>query len=112
MVKLEYYNTIPHMVEELTVVAVGPLSVFAIFLLLVLLCLIWQKAIGSFPEIGHKFIFCLGLQALLDPLFITLIDLAMGVRKLILFSVCCRWKEGTVQSQSVVHNITVTISLR
>lgn len=78
-VKIMYHNTLLHTIEEISVVAIGPLSVFVVFLLAVLLCYVSVKAFSVFPDIGHKVVMCLGLQAFFDPIFIAVIDGAIGV---------------------------------
>ena len=78
-VQIMYHNTLLHTVEEILVVLVGPLSVFLIFVLGVLLCAACLWALGSFPGVGHKIIICLGLNAMLDPFFIAIVDAPLKV---------------------------------
>jgi len=79
MVQIMYRNTLLHTIEEIFVVAFGPLSVFFIFVLGVMLCALTQRALGGFPQIGHKFLFCFGVQAMMDPFFIAVVDAAIKV---------------------------------
>lgn len=74
-----YHNTLLHTVEEIFVVAFGPLAVFLIFALSVALCAGTQWVLGGFPHIGHKIIICLGFQAMMDPLFIACVDAGIQV---------------------------------
>jgi len=38
-----------------------------------------QLILGMFPDIGSKFILAFGIQSFFDPIFITCVDLAIGV---------------------------------
>ncbi|XP_067943495.1 uncharacterized protein [Watersipora subatra] len=73
-VQIMYRNTLLHTVEEIVVVGMGPMSVFVIFALGVLFSFCTIRALGSFPNIGHKIIMAFGFQALMDPFFVTIMD--------------------------------------
>lgn len=60
-------------------VLIGPLGIIIMFVIMVLISFIVQKLIGSFPDIGSKFVISLGIQAFLDPLLIMIVDLGLKV---------------------------------
>ena len=78
-VELNYQSTLLRSREEIGMVLVGPFGIIIVFVILVLISFIVQKLIGSFPDIGSKFVIAFGIQAFLDPLLIMIVDLALKV---------------------------------
>lgn len=78
-VQIMYRNTLLHTVEEIIMVGVGPMSVFLLFALGVLFSAITTAVLGSFPNIGHKILLCVGFQAMMDPFFIAIVDAIIQV---------------------------------
>ena len=57
----------------------GPVSVFIVFLLAVTVSYASQKALNTFPDVASKIVWCLGIQAVFDPLFCLFIDCTIQV---------------------------------
>ena len=97
-----YHNTLLHSVEEMVIVALGPITVFILFLLTVIFCALTLKMLGSFPILGHKVILNLGAQSLFDPIFIAIVDAISKVSAKesalsTLLLACCRCYTGFSQ---------------
>lgn len=81
-VELCYQNSLLQTSEELVMVAVGPLTLNAGLLLMVLIKWGCQQLFDSFPSFLSKFIIALGLWTVLDPLAVLVVDSFLGVSHL------------------------------
>ncbi|XP_074841564.1 uncharacterized protein LOC142008281 [Carettochelys insculpta] len=77
-VDLCYQNSLLFTREELAMVVVGPLTLNAVMLLLVLIRWGCQQLFDSFPSFLSKFIMALGLWTVLDPLAVFVVDSFLG----------------------------------
>nr|XP_060630776.1 uncharacterized protein LOC132774583 [Anolis sagrei ordinatus] len=77
-VDLCYQNSLLHTHEELAMIVVGPLTLNAVMLLLVLMRWGCQLSFGSFPSFLSKLIMAWGLWTVLDPLAVFIVDAALG----------------------------------
>ncbi|KAJ8413210.1 hypothetical protein AAFF_G00092060 [Aldrovandia affinis] len=77
-VDLVYQNSLLHTREELAMVVVGPLTLNAVTLLLVLIRWGCQLILSSFPSFLSKFIMALGVWTVLDPLAVFAVDAVLG----------------------------------
>lgn len=76
-VNLNYQNTLLNTVKEISVVVIGPLFNITLFFLLILFCWGMQMLFGTFPNIFSRFIMAYGINALLDPIWIVIVDSAL-----------------------------------
>jgi len=65
--------------EEMLVVILGPLAVFVVFAFCVILTWLCQVIMGIFPDLGSKFVLMIGIQSILNPLLLIIVDLIQGV---------------------------------
>ncbi|XP_009883732.1 PREDICTED: orofacial cleft 1 candidate gene 1 protein [Charadrius vociferus] len=77
-VELCYQNSLLQRSEELVMVVVGPLTLDAGLLLMVLIRWGCQQLFDSFPSFLSKFIIALGLWTVLDPLAVFIVDSVLG----------------------------------
>ncbi|XP_064187283.1 uncharacterized protein ofcc1 [Anguilla rostrata] len=77
-VELVYQNSLLHTREELAMVVIGPLTLNAVTLLLVLIRWGCQLIFSSFPSFLSKFIMALGVWTVLDPLAVFAVDAILG----------------------------------
>ncbi|XP_031445206.1 uncharacterized protein LOC116226444 [Phasianus colchicus] len=77
-VELCYQNSLLQTSEELVMVVVGPLTLNAGLLLMVLIRWVCQQRFDSFPSFLSKFIIALGLWTVLDPLAVFIVDSFLG----------------------------------
>ncbi|XP_054671017.1 uncharacterized protein LOC129202383 [Grus americana] len=77
-VELCYQNSLLQTSEELVMVVVGPLTLNAGLLLMVLIRWGCQQLFDSFPSFLSKFIIALGLWTVLDPLAVFVVDSVLG----------------------------------
>ncbi|XP_027532014.1 orofacial cleft 1 candidate gene 1 protein isoform X2 [Neopelma chrysocephalum] len=77
-VELCYQNSLLHTSEELVMVVVGPLTLNAGLLLMVLIRWGCQQLFDSFPSFLSKFIIAVGLWTVLDPLAVLVVDSFLG----------------------------------
>ncbi|XP_063180032.1 uncharacterized protein LOC134510710 isoform X2 [Chroicocephalus ridibundus] len=77
-VELCYQNSLLQTSEELVMVVVGPLTLNAGLLLMVLVRWGCQQLFDSFPSFLSKFIIALGLWTVLDPLAVFIVDSVLG----------------------------------
>ncbi|XP_010176153.2 uncharacterized protein LOC104532602, partial [Antrostomus carolinensis] len=77
-VELCYQNSLLQTSEELVMVVVGPLTLNAGLLLMVLIRWGCQRLFDSFPSFLSKFIIALGLWTVLDPLAVFIVDSVLG----------------------------------
>ncbi|XP_014732408.1 PREDICTED: orofacial cleft 1 candidate gene 1 protein [Sturnus vulgaris] len=77
-VELCYQNSLLHTSEELAMVVVGPLTLNAGLLLMVLVRWGCQQLFDSFPSFLSKFIIAMGLWTVLDPLAVFVVDSFLG----------------------------------
>uniref|UniRef100_A0A8C7NJR6 Orofacial cleft 1 candidate gene 1 protein n=1 Tax=Oncorhynchus mykiss TaxID=8022 RepID=A0A8C7NJR6_ONCMY len=77
-VELVYQNSLLHTREELAMVVVGPLTLNAVTLLLLLIRWGCQLAFGSLPSFTSNFIMALGVWTVLDPLAVFVVDAVLG----------------------------------
>ncbi|XP_075775939.1 uncharacterized protein LOC102458814 [Pelodiscus sinensis] len=77
-VDLCYQNSLLLTREELSIVVVGPLTLNAVMLLMVLIRWGCQQLFDSFPSFLSKFIMAMGLWTVLDPLAVFVVDVFLG----------------------------------
>ncbi|XP_065608741.1 uncharacterized protein LOC136058885 [Cyrtonyx montezumae] len=77
-VELCYQNSLLQTSEELVMVVVGPLTLNAGLILMVLIRWVCQQRFDSFPSFLSKFIIALGLWTVLDPLAVFIVDSFLG----------------------------------
>ncbi|XP_033926098.1 uncharacterized protein [Melopsittacus undulatus] len=77
-VELCYQNSLLRTSEELIMVVVGPLTLNAGLLLMVLIRWGCQQLFDSFPSLLSKFIIAMGLWTMLDPLAVFTVDSFLG----------------------------------
>lgn len=81
-VELIYQNSLLQTSEELVMVVVGPLTLNAGLLLMVLIRWVCQQLFDSYPSFLSKFIIAMGLWTVLDPLAVFIVDSFLGVSHL------------------------------
>lgn len=86
-VNLNYQNTLLNTVEEISIVVIGPFFNIILFCLLILFCWGMQRLFGTFPNIFSRFIMAFGINALLDPIWILIVDSALMRYKLIVITI-------------------------
>lgn len=86
-VNLNYQNTLLNTVEEISIVVIGPFFNIILFCLLILFCWGMQRLFGTFPNIFSRFIMAFGINALLDPIWILIVDSALMRYKLIVINI-------------------------
>lgn len=74
---LHYQSSLLFTREEVAVVLLGPFFNTFIFCLLILFSWGFQNVFGSLPDLGSLFIAAFGVQVILDPYWILLVDLAL-----------------------------------
>ncbi|XP_046869986.1 uncharacterized protein LOC124462461 isoform X3 [Hypomesus transpacificus] len=77
-VELLYQTSLLHTREEMAMVVVGPLTLNAFMMLLVLMAWGCQLAFGSLPSVLSLLVLAQGLWTLLDPLAVFLVDAVLG----------------------------------
>ncbi|XP_072306697.1 uncharacterized protein ofcc1 [Eucyclogobius newberryi] len=77
-VELVYQSSLLHTQEELAMVLVGPLTLNAVTLLLVLIRWACQHIFGSLPSFTSKLIMAQGVWTVLDPLAVFAVDALLG----------------------------------
>ncbi|XP_051879490.1 uncharacterized protein ofcc1 [Pristis pectinata] len=77
-VELSYQNLLLEMREELTIVALGPLSLNAALLIMAMIRWVCHLQFGSFPSFLSRFITAMGFWTVLDPLAIFIVDGILG----------------------------------
>ncbi|KAK7881587.1 hypothetical protein WMY93_029996 [Mugilogobius chulae] len=77
-VELVYQSSLLHTREELAMVVVGPLTLNAVMLLLVLIRWACQHIFGSLPSFTSKLIMAQGVWTVLDPLAVFAVDALLG----------------------------------
>ncbi|XP_078396058.1 uncharacterized protein ofcc1 isoform X2 [Cetorhinus maximus] len=77
-VELIYQNSLLHTCEELTIVALGPLTLNVAMLIMAMIRWICHVLFGSFPSFLSRFIMAMGLWIVLDPLAIFIVDGILG----------------------------------
>uniref|UniRef100_UPI00398ED48A uncharacterized protein ofcc1 n=1 Tax=Pristiophorus japonicus TaxID=55135 RepID=UPI00398ED48A len=77
-VELSYQNSLLHTREELTIVALGPLTLNVAMLIMAMIRWGCHVLYGSFPSFLSKFIMAMGLWTVLDPLAIFIVDGILG----------------------------------
>ncbi|XP_009958858.1 PREDICTED: orofacial cleft 1 candidate gene 1 protein [Leptosomus discolor] len=77
-VELCYQNSLLQTSEELVMVVVGPLTLNAGLLLMILIRWGCQQLFDSFPSFLSKFIIAMGLWTVLDPLAVFVVDSFLG----------------------------------
>ena len=74
---LHYQSSLLFTREEVAVVLLGPFFNTFVFSLLILFSWGFQIVFGSLPDLGSLFIAAFGVQVILDPYWILLVDLAL-----------------------------------
>ena len=78
-VGLNYQNTLLVTREEVAIVILGPVGVIALFALLVIASWLLQRVLGNVPDVGSKFIMAVGIQAVIDPVLVLVVDSILKV---------------------------------
>ena len=76
-VNLNYQNTLLNTVEEISMVVIGPFFNIILFCLLVIFSWCIQRLFGTSPNIFSRFIMAYGINELLDPIWILIVDSAL-----------------------------------
>ena len=76
-VVLNYQSTLPLTREEAGLVVLGPLFNTFIFSILVFFSWTVQRLFGGFPDLGSLFIAAFGIQVLLEPYWVALVDIIL-----------------------------------
>ena len=74
---LNYQNTLLNTVEEISMVVIGPFFNIVLFCLLVIFSWGIQRLFGTSPNIFSRFIMAYGINVLLDPIWILIVDSAL-----------------------------------
>ncbi|XP_059502324.1 uncharacterized protein ofcc1 [Stegostoma tigrinum] len=77
-VELCYQNSLLHTWEELTIVALGPLTLNVAMLVMAMIRWLCHILFGSFPSFLSRFIMAMGIWTVLDPLAIFIVDGILG----------------------------------
>ena len=76
-VNLNYQSTLLNTVEEISMVVIGPFFNIVLFCLLVIFSWGIQRLFGTSPNIFSRFIMAYGINVLLDPIWILIVDSAL-----------------------------------
>lgn len=76
-VVLNYQSSLLFTRELIAIVLLGPALNTLLFCLLILSSWIIQRLFGSFPDLGSQFILAYGVQSLLDPYWVFIVDMAL-----------------------------------
>lgn len=76
-VLLHYQSSLLFTREEVAIVLLGPFFNTFIFCCFILLSWLFQKVFVSFPDLGSQFIAAFGVQVVLSPYWILLVDMAL-----------------------------------
>ena len=76
-VNLNYQSTLLNTVEEISMVVIGPFFNIALFCFLVIFSWVIQRLFGTSPNIFSRFIMAFGINVLLDPIWILIVDSAL-----------------------------------
>ena len=76
-VTLNYQSTLLKTREEISMVVLGPFTNIIIFCLTVIFSWILQRLYGTSPNIFSRFIMAYGINVLLDPIWILIVDSAL-----------------------------------
>jgi len=77
-VELNYQATLLQARHEIGIVMMGPITNFLFFLLFVPLTMLFQRFFRWFPDVITLFILAFGIQTFFDPLWILIVDVALG----------------------------------
>jgi len=76
-VNLNYQSTLLNTVEEISMVVIGPFFNIVLFCFLVIFSWTIQRLFGTSPNIFSRFIMAYGVNVLLDPIWILIVDSAL-----------------------------------
>lgn len=76
-VNLNYQSTLLNTVEEISMVVIGPFFNIVLFCFLVIFSWAIQRLFGTSPNIFSRFIMAYGINVLLDPIWILIVDSAL-----------------------------------
>lgn len=74
---LNYQSTLLQTMQEISLVVLGPFTNIIIFCLMVLTSWLIQNLFGRFPSILSRFVMAFGMNSLLDPVWILMVDTAL-----------------------------------
>lgn len=74
---LNYQSTLLKTREEISMVVIGPFFNIILFCLTVIFSALLQRLYGTSPNIFSRFIMAYGINVLLDPVWILLVDSAL-----------------------------------
>ncbi|XP_072104762.1 uncharacterized protein ofcc1 [Mobula birostris] len=77
-VELSYQSSLLETCAELTIVALGPLSLNAVLLIMAIIRWVCHRQFGSFPSCLSRFITAVGFWTVLDPLATFIVDGILG----------------------------------
>lgn len=77
-VNLNYQGTLLHTEEEIALVILGPFTNIIILCVMIIGAWAIQRLFGFFPNIFSRFIMAFGINTLLDPLWIVIVDSALS----------------------------------
>ena len=78
-VTLNYQTTLLSTVETTSIVFFGPFGLVLVFTGLVVVSWMTQRVFGMFPDVGSKFVLAFGIQTILDPFLILVVDAIIKV---------------------------------
>ena len=76
-VNLNYQSTLLNTVEEISMVVIGPFFNIVLFCFLVIFSWAIQRLFGTSPNIFSRIIMAYGVNVLLDPIWILIVDSAL-----------------------------------
>ena len=76
-VNLNYQSTLLKTREEISMVIIGPFFNIILFCLTVIFSWLLQRLYGTSPNIFSRFIMAYGINVLLDPIWILMVDSAL-----------------------------------
>ncbi|CAB3994118.1 partial [Paramuricea clavata] len=74
---LNYQTTLLQTRQEISLVVLGPFTNIIIFCLMVFMSWLMQRLFGRFPSILSRFVMAYGINTLLDPVWILIVDTAL-----------------------------------
>ena len=110
-VNLNYQSTLLNTVEEISMVVIGPFFNIVLFCLLVIFSWTIQRLFGTSPNIFSRFIMAYGINVLLDPIWILIVDSALMrsvYRKIFVYNIRLISISNTV-SDGAIKTLVTTI---
>ncbi|KAK3743337.1 hypothetical protein QZH41_013912, partial [Actinostola sp. cb2023] len=77
-VNLNYQSTLLHTEEVIALVVLGPFSNIMVLCIMIIAAWAIQRLFGFFPNIFSRFIMAFGINTLLDPIWIVIVDASLS----------------------------------